>query len=71
MKYVPFCGTRVGELEFANRVISDLLARLGLKARFMARRLMALASKFRGQGQHPWLPVALAYRDLQATALYV
>ena len=50
---------------------SDLLAQLGLKAKFVAQLLVALASEFGDQGQGLWCPVALAYVDLQATISYV
>ena len=51
--------------------ISDLLARLGLKAKFVAQLLVALASEFGDQGQGLWRPVALAYVGLQAAISYV
>ena len=45
-----------------------LLARLDLKARILAWLLWLLARDIQGQGQDLWLPLALAFCGLQATA---
>ena len=50
---------------------SDLLAQLGLKARYLAWPLVAQAWKIRGLGHLLWPPGALASHGLQNPALYV
>ena len=61
----------VRKFHVSNFTISDLLAQLGLKAKFVAQLLVALASKSGDQGQGLRHPVALAYVGLQAAISYV
>jgi hypothetical protein len=50
---------------------SDLLARLGLKARFLAWLFLASGLRYSRPGPAFWLHLALASHGLQALALYV